>query len=268
MRKNFLRRILTAGFVACAACFSCVSAMMSESVGEPESVDIPENPCVYIAPIKDHPCVVEDKKISDMTHIIVRSLYGKGLNAWGWHRFYSNPHNAGSFIHGSIDAQRVVLFGEPSSDFLKLRGWHSGRHANFKNRSANDLGPSVALCEPKSVSYSDPSTIFAEYDPSNPGNDEYFAKVWHNAVLLHAYVAQKYNVCPENIWGHCEAHTHGWASNKITPLHWFRLHNKSMDDFRGDVQVAMESYTVDLVKVENDLPEVALEKYELRVCPR
>ena len=96
-------------------------------------------------------------------------------------------------------------------------GWHSG---SGKRGNANYMGYlGFEICE-------DGLT-----DP------KYFNAVYKEAVELFGMLALKFNIKPEKpyIICHSEGHTLGIASNHGDVMHWFKKHNKTMDDFRADV---------------------------------
>lgn len=63
-----------------------------------------------------------------------------------------------------------------------------------------------------------------------------FNKTWNNAVQHYANLCKTYGLGVNKIYGHCEAHDKGWASNHSDPLPFFRRFGKNMNDFRADVQ--------------------------------
>jgi hypothetical protein len=60
------------------------------------------------------------------------------------------------------------------------------------------------------------------------------------AVQLCAYLAAEYGINTDNVICHSEGHTLGIASDHADVMHWFPKFGKDMDDFRRDVQAAME----------------------------
>lgn len=65
---------------------------------------------------------------------------------------------------------------------------------------------------------------------------EYFKKVYSNAVDLFAYLCKEIGGSPKDIICHSEGYKLGIASNHADVMHWFLLENKTMDDFRKDVE--------------------------------
>lgn len=67
-------------------------------------------------------------------------------------------------------------------------------------------------------------------------NRTYFDAVYNKAVEVCAYLCKTYNISPDNVVGHKEAHAKGYASNHADPDHWFTKFGKSMNDFRNSVR--------------------------------
>lgn len=63
----------------------------------------------------------------------------------------------------------------------------------------------------------------------------YFTEVYREATQLCSYLCSQYGLSVDSIVSHSEAHRAGYGSNHADPEHWFKLHGKSMDDFRADV---------------------------------
>ena len=72
-------------------------------------------------------------------------------------------------------------------------------------------------------------------------DEKYFRAVYQEAVELCAYLCKEYNLDPlENIVCHCEGYAKGFASNHADVMHWFKLYNTNMDQFRSDVKACIE----------------------------
>lgn len=98
------------------------------------------------------------------------------------------------------------------------RGWHAGG-------AANNTHISFEICED---------------DLTDP---DYFQAVYRQAVELTADLCREYGLSPKKegvVICHREGYLRGVASNHADVLHWFPKHGKSMDDFRADVDLAME----------------------------
>ena len=101
------------------------------------------------------------------------------------------------------------------------RGWHAGG-------AANNTHISFEICE----------------DGLTDG--DYFRKVYQAAVELTAYLCRMYQMDPAAdgvVICHSEGYQRGIASNHADVMHWFPRHGKDMDDFRADVERAMNTDT-------------------------
>ena len=68
---------------------------------------------------------------------------------------------------------------------------------------------------------------------------EEFKKVWENAASHYAALCGKYDLPPERVIGHFEAHEKGFASNHSDPEPYFARFGKTMKDFRAEVQARL-----------------------------
>ena len=95
-------------------------------------------------------------------------------------------------------------------------GWHSG---SGKNGSANTLGYiGFEICE------------------DNLNDKSYFNECYKQAISLCVELCKNYNIPVSNIIGHYEGSQKGIASNHADPRHWFSKHNKTINDFRREIQ--------------------------------
>lgn len=84
---------------------------------------------------------------------------------------------------------------------------------------------------------------YLRYDPEE--TKDYFAAVWGRSVELCAYLCREYGLDPErDVLCHQEGYRRDMASNHADVLHWWPLHGRSMDDFRGAVKGALAGQTV------------------------
>lgn len=72
------------------------------------------------------------------------------------------------------------------------------------------------------------------------GNNDNFDTMYQTAVEFCADICKRYNWQPTVIVSHKEAHAKGYASNHADCDAWFKKHNKTMNEFRADVEVAMK----------------------------
>lgn len=83
--------------------------------------------------------------------------------------------------------------------------------------------------EPSGHTYQGSQIVNYRYD------QEYFKAVWDNAVMLTKQLMVEFDIPPEHVIDHSEAATLGLASKHSDWSHWIRLHDKTMDDFRGEL---------------------------------
>ncbi len=118
-------------------------------------------------------------------------------------------------VHFFVDDEDVIET-LPCEKGNTWRAWHCGRG---DRGSGNDTMVSLEMCEPESL-----------------GDRTYFQKVYDRAVELAAYLSRVFGFGPENIICHSEGYIAGIASNHADVMHWFPLHDRTMDDFRRDVE--------------------------------
>jgi len=136
-----------------------------------------------------------------------------GPNVGGQHFNQDSPGGRHVCPHAFIGLLKDGLVATYQTLPWDMRGWHSG--AGPKGQ-ANDGYIGVEICED---------------DLKDP---EYFAKVYHEAAELFAYLCRMYTLSPDKpgIICHSEGHALGIASNHADVMHWFPKHGKSMDTFR------------------------------------
>lgn len=99
------------------------------------------------------------------------------------------------------------------------RGWHGGG-------KANDTHIGFEICE------------------DNLTDNQYFNKVYREAVELCAFLCKEYNLTEKNIICHSEGYKLGIASNHSDVMHWFPKHGKYMDTFRADVKALLNPVAI------------------------
>lgn len=131
-------------------------------------------------------------------------------------------------VHGFIETDRTI-----QTLPWDYKAWHVG---SGTKGSYNNCAIGVEICEPKGHKYKGGTMI--GYDVK--ANEEYFHKVYNNAVELFAYLCEKFDLNPLiDIYCHCEVHQIGYGSNHSDVMQWFPKHGKSMDTFRKDVKAKM-----------------------------
>lgn len=137
-----------------------------------------------------------------------------------------NQSGVGACVHAFIGRQKDGTVAIYQTLPWTMRGWHS---ASGPKGSANNTHISFEICE------------------DDLSDETYFRAVYQEAVELTAYLCQRYGLDPKAdgvVICHQEGHQRGIASNHADVLHWFPMYGKSMDDFRADVDQAMEEETV------------------------
>ena len=121
------------------------------------------------------------------------------------------------------------------------RGWHvgSGRKGSYNN---NAIG--FEICQ-------------------DLDSEEYFEKVYKEAVELCAYLCKEYDIPVENIVCHQEAYQLGYGSNHADVTEWFPIYGKSMDTFREDVNNIMEDENMTQEKFNEMMENYIIEKSKL-----
>ena len=80
---------------------------------------------------------------------------------------------------------------------------------------------------------------YLAYNPNDTDVKAYFDNVYAKAVWLCAFVLKQVGGKASQVVCHKEGYNQGIASNHADVLHWFPEHSKTMNDFRTDVERAM-----------------------------
>lgn len=116
----------------------------------------------------------------------------------------------GRFADGSVGTVQTLPW--------TMAGWHAGGRANQTH-----IG--FEICE------------------DGLEDENYFKKVYQEAVELTAYLCEEFSLDPLGegiVLCHAEGYARGIASNHGDVLHWFPKFGKTMDDFRADVAEVLE----------------------------
>jgi len=157
--------------------------------------------------------------------IMVHSTATPGVKAkeWFemWNKSYENKETDRQVcVHAFLDDEEIYQYLP-----WNHRGWHAGG-------SANNTHIGFEICEPAGFTYAKGAEMVG-YDVQK--NEEYFRKVFNNAVLLCTFLCKKFNLTEKDIITHCEGYKLGIASNHADVMHWFPKHNESMDSLRAAV---------------------------------
>lgn len=161
--------------------------------------------------------------ISEVEGIVIHSTLESGGTAEEWCDRL-NTSGTGSAVHAFVDntmAYQCLPYEQ--------MGWHAG-----SNYNKTHIG--ISICEPKGFYY---DTATGEVVSYNVGEQQkYFEDAWRNAVTYSAYLCKEYNLSADDIIGHNEISSEN-DKGYSDPEHWFKLHGKSMDDFRDDVNTLL-----------------------------
>lgn len=163
-------------------------------------------------------------------------LLGKNQynNHWNTH----HPGGREVCVHGFIGKLKDGTIATYQTLPWDHRGWHAGG-------SANNTHIGFEICE------------------DDLTDATYFAKVYREAVELCAYLCKEFGLTEQNIICHSEGYRKGIASNHGDVMHWFPKHGKSMDTFRADVKLLLNSAAEPEAPKEE--PKVETEEYPARL---
>lgn len=153
--------------------------------------------------------------------IMVHATAVPGIMAGAWYDLWNKP-NFNACVHAFLDDQVVYQYLP-----WNQRGWHAGGKANNTH-----IG--IEMCEPAGALYNEAHTEILSYDVQ--ANQEYFDKAWNVFVVLCGNLCKEYGFSETNIISHVEGNSLGIATPHKDPDHWWRFHNKNMNDFRRDVK--------------------------------
>ena len=91
-----------------------------------------------------------------------------------------------------------------------------------------------------SYNYTPTPYIQFEIEEDGKTDEEYFNKVFTEAIEYCVYLCKEFGWNSENITSHCEAAKLGYASNHKDPEHWMKLFGKNMNWFREEVQKRLD----------------------------
>lgn len=170
-------------------------------------------------------CYQANEKITPKG-IMVHSTATPGMMASEWYEQWNKSYRAKETsrqvcVHAFLDDKEVCQYLP-----WDHRGWHAGG-------AANNTHIGFEICEPAGFKYEHGAEMVG-YDIK--ANEEYFRKVFNNAVELCVILCKKYNLTEKDIITHCEGYKMGIASNHADVMHWFPKHGESMDTFREAVK--------------------------------
>jgi len=189
-------------------------------------------------------CYTAGRKITPKG-IMVHSTAVPGVMATEWFSRWNRSYKAGEInrqvcVHAFVDDKEVWQYLP-----WDHRGWHAGG-------SGNDTHIGFEICEPAGFSYKSGS-VMVGYDAAK--QEDYFRKVWQNAVELCVMLCREYGLNENDIICHSEGYKLGIASNHADVMHWFPRHGESMDTFRAAVKAGLAE------KPETEMPAGDDKKY-------
>lgn len=172
-----------------------------------------------------NPCYQQNKQRSKTTHLILHStgkdnpnlkryvtpddgMLGENRYKNGW-----NTADADTLVHGVIGKNKNGFVEAYQIAPWGMRVWGCGG-------DGNSCAIQVEMCEDQTLGAS------------------YAKETYRLAVKLFAHLCQVYDIPPENIWSHSEAHEKGYASNHGDPEKWWKAVKSglTMKGFRRDVK--------------------------------
>lgn len=100
-----------------------------------------------------------------------------------------------------------------------------------------------------SYNYNPTGHIQIEMCEDNLKNADYFNQIFTVAAEYCAMLCKQFNLSPDTIVSHAEAHKKGYASNHGDCDHWLKIYGKTMDDFRELVESFLNVSTKYVVRV-------------------
>lgn len=162
--------------------------------------------------------------------IVVHSTATPGVKAAEWYPMWNLSYEKGQTdrevcVHAFLDDEGVYQYLP-----YELVGWHVGGAANRSH-----IG--FEICEPSGFYYY--NNVISGYNVS--AQQKYFDKIWKNATTYCAYLCNEYNLSVDNVISHKEANDLGLGTAHGDPDHWFKLHGKTMNDFRNSVRALLKN---------------------------
>ena len=139
-------------------------------------------------------------------------MLGENRYKNGW-----NTADADTLVHGVIGKNKNGFVEAYQIAPWGMRVWGCGG-------DGNSCAIQVEMCEDQTLGAS------------------YAKETYRLAVKLFAHLCQVYDIPPENIWSHSEAHEKGYASNHGDPEKWWKAVKSglTMNGFRKDVKALLD----------------------------
>ncbi len=165
-------------------------------------------------------CYSETYDFDNILGLVVHSTAEPGIKADQWYSMW-NKGGTPACVHAFLDDEGVYQYLP-----FEQTAWHAGI-------PVNDTRIDFEICEPAGFEY-DKNWNITKYNTEE--QQKYFDKIWENATVYAAYLAYTYDFDTDQIISHYEAGQMGIGTKHNDPDHWFIFHNKTMDDFRNDVE--------------------------------
>ena len=171
--------------------------------------------------------------MNDPNYKKIIKIIGKNEYGTDWNTSQSSEAThavIGKLANGTIGTVQCLPWN--------FRCWGCG---SGKKGSGNDYFIQFEICE------------------DNLQDKQYFNKVYQEAVELTAFLCQRFNINPKDyvkinnvnvptILCHAEANKLGFASNHADVLHWFKIHGKTMQNVRDDVEKLLREEDDDMTQ--------------------
>lgn len=183
-------------------------------------------------------CYKQNKKITPQG-IVVHSV---GCAQPDRHVFVKNWNVGGleKCVNAFVDDQGIT-----QTLPWDTRPWGCGKGSKG---SYNNSHIQFEMCEPAGHKYNGGTMLNYNIEK----NQEYFNKIYNNAVELCVYLCKLYNLKASSIVCHSEAYKLGYGSNHSDVMQWFPKHNKNMDIFRSDVDNLLKKDSNDSASENNN----------------
>ncbi len=164
--------------------------------------------------------------------IMIHCTATPGIMASQWFTRWNKSFKAGEIrrqvcVHSFIDDKEVWQYLP-----WTMRSWHAGTGWG----GDNDTHISIEMCEPPGHTVS--GGTVRNYDVAK--NAKFFQDTYNNTIDLCVFLCKQYNLSEKDIIDHWEGGQRGTASRSSDVVHWFSLHNKTMNNFREDVRNQLE----------------------------
>lgn len=151
------------------------------------------------------------------------------IGAYWWQ--FNNPDIRAS-VHGFIGLNDNGRLAYRQTLPYTLQCWGCG---SGKNGSYNATHIQFEICE-------------------DLQNKEWTEQTYAAALDVCEILCRKYNIMPDRVVCHSEAHSAGYASNHGDVMHWWPKYKLSMDKFRKELTIRLEDMMQTRYKTIDDVP--------------